>query len=620
MSGCHPLALGPPSPRRSARWQDFHRDRPRLPRAGLALMGFAMIGWLGGSLAADEADPTGDTDEAPAAASRVWDRALTLAPAAGVHRLGEGVESVLLAAGVDGLPFSQLKIEPGVWLEDVHLKIEPGQVAASGAWFSGGRMAAHNRSWVRLQDCVLDSVELLKADQDVSERHSVRWMLEQCLVHGNFAPSLRVVDHGVAASRCTFHRIDFPQVLFTRNLQSDAGSDRFRFERCVFIGCRIPASLLACTIDCVFIDCEFVFGEELPDDGDQPHEVTVWIGGSSELSSRQEGRFRITVEELEGGVPDDAGFPGDWQWQEPDDGTEGEAGTGGLTVAGWERPAGEAVEIGTVAEPLSRRVGPRHFERLQDMTGDEFHQWIVHTRWRFEHDDKPLFVFVRLLDLSEASPGGFSFDSFRLEAPDDGHGEVHWRHRNQEDQPWVLQVDDDLRGARLRMGEDTVEGRLQARAFVLPEGLDPLPPLTRGQTGSADALDFLSWMYGIKWEWNDSARGTTSIAVAQNRVRWQRGDTVRFFLFDVGEAGELDFYWEDRLDDANRVRFTRHWDRATVQNNNGVFALRFVERPGHADDGRPRLPRWREELNKDKPPARIIRQEADQPIPVAGLR
>lgn len=548
-------------------------------------------------------EPAGDdavaTDDAPAFASKVWDRSLIL-PAA-TYRMAEGTADILLSSEGAVLPASQLRIDPGARLDGVHLRVEPGQVSATGAWLSRVKLAAHNGSRLRFHDCVLDSVEMLKADSDISERHSVRWLLEDCLVHGGFAASLRVVDHGVVARRSTFHKIDFPQVVFTRTVQEDAGSGPFRFERCVFIGCRVPLSLLACTVDCVFIDCEFVLDEELPVDGGDRHEVVVRIGGTSELEPFEQGRLTITVERVDDGDFGEVGFSGDWQWQAD--------GGDVLTVVGREAPEGDPVELGTLDEPLGARTHARQFHTLEDMTAEDFESWVINTRWRFEYDERPMFVFLRLLDLSEALPNGFAFDSRRLTSPEAGHGEVRWHHQNKEDeQPWSLQVDDDLRGARLTMGDVFIEGSLQARAYVLPDGFDALPPLERAETGDADAVDFLSWLYGTRWEWDDTERGKTSIAFSQNRVRWQRGSSVRHFLFDVRGPGQVDFYWEDRLDDVNSVRFTRHWDQAMVRNNNGVFAVRFVERVGHADEFR--RPRWLEELEEeDDSSIRIIRHE-----------
>lgn len=87
-----------------------------------------------------------------------------------------------------------------------------------------------------------------------------KWNFDECVVRGSFFPEWTNAQVGLNITNCTFIDVDFPS--FEMKTDQDVAwqsNHQWRtIEKCRFIGCEIPLSVLLATQDCVFEDCTFV--------------------------------------------------------------------------------------------------------------------------------------------------------------------------------------------------------------------------------------------------------------------------------------------------------------------------------------------------------------------------
>jgi hypothetical protein len=93
--------------------------------------------------------------------------------------------------------------------------------------------------------------------------YSARFYLEDSLVKGTLFPKrITMVDYGVRADRTVFVGIELPEVGYEKEQPARVVQNSwFCFVNCRFVKCKIPASFLLATYDCVFEDCTFVDDE-----------------------------------------------------------------------------------------------------------------------------------------------------------------------------------------------------------------------------------------------------------------------------------------------------------------------------------------------------------------------
>jgi hypothetical protein len=85
-----------------------------------------------------------------------------------------------------------------------------------------------------------------------------RWSFDNCVFTRSFMPaSFGVNDYSVHAVGCTFNGIKMPNFGLKKNPAEGVQGKDLQFVRCKFVGCDIPETMLALTIDCAFENCQF---------------------------------------------------------------------------------------------------------------------------------------------------------------------------------------------------------------------------------------------------------------------------------------------------------------------------------------------------------------------------
>lgn len=87
-----------------------------------------------------------------------------------------------------------------------------------------------------------------------------KWHFDECVFHDSFFPKWTNSEVGLNLTNCTFIDVDFPS--FRMKTDQDAvwqSQHQWRtIEKCRFIECEVPVSVLLATQNCVFEDCQFV--------------------------------------------------------------------------------------------------------------------------------------------------------------------------------------------------------------------------------------------------------------------------------------------------------------------------------------------------------------------------
>jgi predicted Ser/Thr protein kinase len=203
----------------------------------------------------------------------------TAAASAEAWRLSEWSDRIVLPAGNYRGP------DKGVVLnQDCKIVVGPGTLIDGGRFVSAD-VLSHETRW-QVQRSLFRKVELslcldarFEANQSVFDecffsRRSqwnwvlwdTRWSFEDCVFSKRFAfDPLWVRSYSVRAIGCTFYDIELPRITYRTDDKSNpseqAQSRELRFERCRFVNCVVPESLLASTIDCVFDNCIFTTNE-----------------------------------------------------------------------------------------------------------------------------------------------------------------------------------------------------------------------------------------------------------------------------------------------------------------------------------------------------------------------
>lgn len=86
-----------------------------------------------------------------------------------------------------------------------------------------------------------------------------KWRFENCVFTRSFMPGgLGVNDYSVRAEGCTFVGVKMPSFgLKGENPAKGVQGKDLQFVRCKFVGCDIPETMLALTVDCAFENCQF---------------------------------------------------------------------------------------------------------------------------------------------------------------------------------------------------------------------------------------------------------------------------------------------------------------------------------------------------------------------------
>jgi hypothetical protein len=85
-----------------------------------------------------------------------------------------------------------------------------------------------------------------------------KWRFENCVFTRSFMPAgFGVHDYSVSAVSCTFVGIKMPTFGLKKNPSEGVQGKDLQFVRCRFVGCDIPETTLALTVDCTFENCQF---------------------------------------------------------------------------------------------------------------------------------------------------------------------------------------------------------------------------------------------------------------------------------------------------------------------------------------------------------------------------
>lgn len=129
-------------------------------------------------------------------------------------------------------------------------------------------------------ECFFEDCLFRKGGVWYGSQQAGKFYFNRCLVTGSFAGALNVIDEGVRAEMTVFEDIEFPSMRYREKQPADYLSNPWlTLVNCRFVDCRIPASFLTLTRDCVFEDCTFEDDAEVPENEAEvvkPFEVVIY--------------------------------------------------------------------------------------------------------------------------------------------------------------------------------------------------------------------------------------------------------------------------------------------------------------------------------------------------------
>ena len=128
--------------------------------------------------------------------------------------------------------------------------------------------------------------------------YSARFYLEDSLVKGTLFPKrITMGDYGIRADRTVFMGIELPEVDYQKQQPARVVENPwFCFVNCRFVKCKIPASFLLATYDCVFEDCIFLDDEKpLAENVTESLEAVVYTRDCKNQISKLQEPLKITI-------------------------------------------------------------------------------------------------------------------------------------------------------------------------------------------------------------------------------------------------------------------------------------------------------------------------------------
>ncbi len=193
-------------------------------------------------------------------------------------------------------------IEPGAYIESGKFEGKGGvQWTVNGAYLRDCKFTGDLGFRFDVKDSAIEHCDMAKSGGWFVQWAGTRWRFTNCLVTKTFMrKKLPLNDHSVRATECTFVGIEMPDFPLRDDPSSYMGKNDLKFERCLFIGCDIPESLLAATVDCVFESC--IFREALVKDpakakwetAKAPVAVTAYILGEAPPPALVHGKLSVT--------------------------------------------------------------------------------------------------------------------------------------------------------------------------------------------------------------------------------------------------------------------------------------------------------------------------------------
>jgi hypothetical protein len=167
------------------------------------------------------------------------------------------------------------------------------------------------------------------------------WNFDNCIFTQKFlGGGLSVADYQVHATRCTFYGVKLPTISYRDDPAAYLQKSSLGFVACRFVGCNVPESFLAATVDCVFEDCEFPAKHaDWPKDMSPVEVKALYSGLTDAPESYLNGPLSVRFSEAPSNVQAGSTLPHSHTADE-------------ITVTGYSPPL-EYVDLGTVPKNSS---------------------------------------------------------------------------------------------------------------------------------------------------------------------------------------------------------------------------------------------------------------------------
>lgn len=182
------------------------------------------------------------------AAARTWNTEVVLPP--GAYRAGKPIQNG------ENL---KVRVQPGTVMDGVEFAGDSGaKWNIEGSLLRKVKIVGGLGTRVEAKDSGFDDCELHKSGGWFVSWWGTKWRFDNCVIGKQFmVASIGVQDYSVTAVNCTFVGVKMPAISFKDNPAKYFQGNDLKFEKCRFVQCEIPESVLAATIDCVFEGCRF---------------------------------------------------------------------------------------------------------------------------------------------------------------------------------------------------------------------------------------------------------------------------------------------------------------------------------------------------------------------------
>ena len=222
--------------------------------------------------------------------AKIWDATMTLG--AGGFRGKNPVKSEgkLNHAVEPGAFIEELRVDGG---RDVHWKIE-------GAYLKNCSFSGDLGFHFSAKDSALENCSLSKSGSMFVGWAGTKWRFENCLITASFVHDGGLHDYAAYASDCTFVGIRMAAHGLRDDPSKYAGKAENGYIRCRFIGCEIPETVLALSVDCIFENCKFTHKpfkagreKDLWEKAASPVNVTASVAGGSVPPEHRHGQLSV---------------------------------------------------------------------------------------------------------------------------------------------------------------------------------------------------------------------------------------------------------------------------------------------------------------------------------------
>jgi hypothetical protein len=207
--------------------------------------------------------------------ARTWDQAVELPP--GAYRAGKPIQ-------MDGT--FTVSIARGTYIEaiDFQGKEHDQTFKIEGALLRRAKLVGQLGFRVEAVDTAFDECELHRTGGWFVDYWGSHWKLDNCIVSRSFLlPEIEVANYAINAKNCTFLGVKMPNIKYKQDPSKYVQGKDLRFERCLFVECDIPQSLLAACVDCAFENCQFPSKKADLSGASQPIKVVAKIIGGGQV-------------------------------------------------------------------------------------------------------------------------------------------------------------------------------------------------------------------------------------------------------------------------------------------------------------------------------------------------